>query len=129
MAEKHLWECSLCGCILEDDKTHESISCAQVSRHLRGKYLHQSGYATLIEDMDASKKYINPSEPLIAGLVKEAQDRMDSSIFLATPAHRVHSISNLRMTANKLGEHYILANRFNQVIDKATERSKIEFSI
>lgn len=33
MAEKHLWECSLCGCILEDDKTptfcplceHESV--------------------------------------------------------------------------------------------------------
>ncbi|MBQ8635119.1 hypothetical protein IJX73_01165 [bacterium] len=115
--------------ILEDDETKDIVSCAQTSRHYRSNNLHQAGFSTLIEDMESSKAYINPSEPLIAGLAKEAQDRSDSSIFLARPIQDVHSISNVRMAANKLGEHYLTERRFNSVIDKACEHSQIEFLI
>ena len=40
----------------------------------------------------------------------------------------VYALRKMKLSPANLGEHYISAQRFNSIIDKATERSQIDFS-
>ena len=97
------------------------------------KYVEVNNYEVAIkafktvEEMDANKNYINPAEPLVAGIAREAQDRFHSSIFFAMEPSEVYALRKLKPTPASHGEHYISATRFNSIINKATEHSQIDF--
>jgi len=113
--------------LLKNEENDDIISYAQTSNHMRRNNADMSGYATLVEEMDANKDYVNPVEPLIAGIAKEARDRFHSSIFFAMEPSEVYALRKLKPTQASHGEHYIPATRFNSIIDKATEHSQIDF--
>jgi hypothetical protein len=112
---------------LKDDNSDNIISCAQTSDHLRGQNAKQSGYSTLVEEMDSNRNYVNPIEPLIAGIAREAQDKFHSSIFFAMEPSDIYALRKIKLTPADHGEHYISASRFNSIINKATEHSQIDF--
>lgn len=115
--------------VLQSDDSDEIISCAQTSNHLKSDSSNLYGFSTLIEEMDSNKKYANPVEPLLAGIIKEAQNKFHSSITFAMDPKDVHSLPKMRLSSDKLGESFITEKRFNTIIDNANEHSNINFYV
>lgn len=112
---------------LKDDKTQNLIGYALTSRHLRRENADLSGLATVVDEMNANYQYTNSAEPIIAAVAKAAQDRGDASVIIAMRPEDICYIKNIKFSQTKFEEPYLPEKRFNSIIDKATERSQIEF--
>lgn len=115
--------------VLQNDDNDEIISCAQTSNHFKNNSSNLFGFSTLIEEMDSNKNYINPVEPLLAGIIKEAQNKFHSSITFAIDPKDVHSLSKLKLSSDKLGDSFITEKRFDTIIDNANKHSNINFYV
>lgn len=111
---------------LKVDDTDEVVSCAQVTHHLKPRNSKLAGLSTQIDALDTNMKFINPAEPLIAGVVKKAQERYDSFVVLTIHPEEMYGLKGIKLSEHK-GDSYIPEKRFNSIIDKSSERSQIEF--
>lgn len=115
--------------VLQNDDNDEIISCAQTSNHFRSNSSSLCGFSTLIEEMNSNKNYANPMEPLLAGIVREAQNKFHSSITFAIDPKDIRLLSKMKLSSDKLGENFITEKRFNTIIDNAEEHSNINFYV
>ncbi len=112
--------------MLKDDKTDEVISYAQTSHHLKHKSTRHKGLSTSIDELEGNEHYINALEPMIAGIVKKAQERFDLSVYFNMRSEDVYSLGNLKLP-NENGDIFIREKRFETIINNAIQRSNIKF--
>lgn len=115
--------------VLQNDANDEIISCAQTSNHLNRNSLRLNGLSTLIDEMNSNKSYANPVEPLLAGIVKEAQNKLHSSVTFAIDPKEVHSLSKFKLSSDRNGDSFISEKRFNTMIDNAEKHSNVNFYV
>ncbi len=115
--------------MLQNDKTQEVISCAQISHRYRPSQKNQ-GFYSLIEEMNISNNYINGAEPIIAYLAYNAQNRLESSLYSAFHPEEIPiDMKRIKFSEGNKGEWYLPQRRFNTLIDRAQAHSQIEFML
>lgn len=113
--------------ILQNDSNEDIISYAQTTRHIRKDGQHNNIRSTQIDEIDAHYGYINSTEPLVAGIAQEAQIRDDDRVVFALRKEDVPQIKAIKLNESEKGELYIPKKRYSSFINKAQERSQIEF--
>ena len=121
--------------ILQNDKTQEVISCAQVSHRYRYDDAENIGLYTLATSLSENKKYINGLEPMLAYITKIAAERYDNGVYAA------YSLSDTMQTSefpslkhikvSDAGKDGILipSKRFLSFLDIAEKRSQINYEV
>lgn len=118
--------------LLKDDKTQEVIACAQTSRHYREAGTRKTTYTgkyTLIDEMEANKKYINGAEPVLAYIAYNADSQFDNFVSAAFDKDEVTPLRQEKFTQLRTGDWAIPKKRFSVLIDRAKEKEDINFLV
>lgn len=114
---------------LQTDEGNEIVSAAQTTRHLNrheGKY---EGINTIIDEFGANDDFVDPLTPLLAHIVKTAQDKGDKFVLTAFRAEEAPSFKNASFSETKYENWAIPERRYTGLIDKAEKRAQIEYLI
>ena len=113
--------------VLQDNKTKDVISYAQTTRHIGFDKNKTQIAKTHIDEIEANYSYINASEPLVAGITSESSKTSDERVLFAIRKEDVPSLKSIKLSETDFGELYIPRKRYNSIMQKAQERSQIEY--
>ncbi len=114
---------------LQTNDTKEIVSAAQTNRHLsrdEGKY---EGINTVIEEYGENQQFADPLTPLLAHIVKDAQEKGDKYVMTAFRADEAPSFKNASFSETKFGNWIIPERRYDNLIDRAEKRTGIEYLV
>ena len=111
------------------NKTNEVIAAAMTSHHYRTGNIKFPGYTTLVEELESNKKYLNPSEAVMAYIVSKAFNRFDDSVSTAFYTDEPSSLKNIMFSQTDNGDWIMPKKRYTDFIDRAQKRYSIDFVI
>ncbi|MBQ9245742.1 hypothetical protein IJ182_05695 [bacterium] len=125
--------------MLQNDKTQEVISCAEVSHRYKtgGEEPERS---TVVTSMGENKKYINGGVPIIAYLTKIAAERDDDSLYISYniedssnwsdwTENEIPSLTQIKASDTGKDGMRIPSRRFLSFLDVAEKRAQINYEI
>ncbi len=120
--------------VIKNDKTGEIMSCAQTEHRYRKNMYRKKesqtpGLYTLVEAMSENGKYINSSKPLLAYIVKKAQEQHDLNVYLPFHKDEISSQNIESISKDKFGSYFINNKDYYEVITEAEEDSEIEYLV
>ena len=115
--------------LLKDNETNEVIAAAMTSHHYRTGNIKFPGYTTLVEELENNKKYLNPSEAVMAYIVSKAFDRFDDSVSTAFYNDEPSSLKSIMFSQTDNGDWIMPEKRYMDFIDRAQKRYRIDFIV
>ncbi len=114
--------------ILQNDDTDEIISAAKTSRYYRYDD-NNEGTATLINELYYNSAYENGEEPMLAGIVKSANDVYDTSVVSALDTDELPILEQTKFKRQENGVWSLPQTDFKAVTKKAEKNFHIDYFI
>ena len=115
--------------VVNNDKTGEVVSCAEISHHYSPMLNEKGGVYTLIEEAKLNKKYDNGEKPLLAYIARQAVDKYEEAVIGACEESALENFEGDNFTKLRTGEIVAPKENFMKIMKQADEDCSTEYLV